>query len=199
MYNVMEKQTDSKVCHAQVVYLAKVLNKSYEEISEITSYAISTIKNYIRKFSDLLEWAKEIFESVIPKRRKHKYDDMIINNTNYDIYNDEIVEKCYLFKFLDAEGQLIYSKVGTAARQSIYKRLSQEIRSYRKSGYDIQLVEVDRVWNCGDLPAEGLESLIRSEYIKKYPKSFKKNDRFLGEFFDLSKCDKIAEDYLGIA
>jgi hypothetical protein len=55
---------------------------------------------------------------------------------------------------------------------------------------------VHRVYDCGELPAEGLESYFRAKYIKKYPNSFKKNDRFINEFFDLMQADKIAEKYL---
>ena len=57
---------------------------------------------------------------------------------------------------------------------------------------------INRIYNCGNLPSEGLESLIRSEYIKKYPKSFKKNDRFIGERFDFNLCDEIAKNYLAV-
>ena len=195
----MEKQNDTNVCHAQVVYLYEVLHKTYSEIAEITNYAVSTIKGYVKKFADLLSWAKEIFEETIEKVRKpraSKYDSVIETN-GLDITSKN-GEMCYLFRFYNAEGDLLCSKVGTTTR-TIRKRLIEELtgKTYKRMGATNAIV--DRVWNCGDMPAEGLESLIRSEYIKKYPKSFKKNDRFINELFDLDECDKIAADYLSIA
>ena len=38
-----------------------------------------------------------------------------------------------------------------------------------------------------------------AKYIKKYPESFNKNDRFIGTHFDLLVADKIAEKYLSLA
>lgn len=64
-YNAFEKQTDIRVAHAQVVYLAEVIKMNYTKIAEITGYAISTCRNYARKYFDLLEWAKEIFTGKI--------------------------------------------------------------------------------------------------------------------------------------
>lgn len=193
MYNVMEKQTDTKVAHAQVIYLSEVLKMSFDKIAEITEYAISTIKIYTRKFANLLDYAKEIFEQKIIKRRKSKYDSIIEDN-GLDIYSTGR-EICYLFEFYDDDKNLICSKVGTTTR-AVKQRLAEELRSKTYKGMGATKAIVHRVYNCGDLPAEGLESLIRSQYIKKYPHSFKKNDRFIGEYFDFDFCDKIATEYL---
>lgn len=193
MYNPLEKQTETKVAHAQVIYLSKVLSKTIDEISAITEYAKSTVKNYIRKFEDLLEWAKEIFETKLTKRRTSKYD-LMINAEGHDI-DIKSGELCYLFEFYDEAKELVCSKVGTTTR-TIRDRLKEELRSYKSFG--VESASVKRVYNCGDLPAEGLESIIRGEYIKKYPKSFKKNDRFFGEVFDFELCDNLAKNYLTI-
>lgn len=201
----MEQYTETEVRRAQIVYLKEVLGMAWDKIAEITGYAVSTVKNYARKFADLLDYAKSIFGgavekvvNVVAKNRRSKYDEMIDNFTTCDIKLKDGLQKCYLFKFLDSNNELVYSKVGTTT-DSVRNRLTTEIRDYRKSGYDIARVEIDRVWYCGELPAEGLESLIRSEYIKQYPKAFKKNDRFINTLFDLSLCDKIAKNYLEMA
>jgi hypothetical protein len=99
----------------------------------------------------------------------------------------------YLIRLLDRNGELIWSKVGTTTR-SIKKRMAEHIRYYRKDG--VASLEVTRVWNCGSLPAEGLESEFRAKYMKKYPGTFRKNDRFAGVEFDLEEADRIVENYL---
>ena len=43
---------------------------------------------------------------------------------------------CYLFKFYDSNGDLIFSKVGTTER-TIRQRLTEEIKYYRKRGIDV--------------------------------------------------------------
>lgn len=129
----------------------------------------------------------------VRKPRKSKYDE-IINSNGYNI-TAKSGEICYLFRFFNDMGELVCSKVGTTTR-TIRQRLAEELRSNTYKDMGATHAIVDRVYNCGELPAEGLESLIRSEYIRKYPHSFKKNDRFIGENFDLDYCDKVANSYL---
>lgn len=111
---------------------------------------------------------------------------------------DHANQKCYLFSFFDADDNLVCSKIGTTVR-TIRERLREELNSdtYVKMGC-VRAV-INRVYDCGELPAEGLESYFRAKYIKKYPDSFKKNDRFIGTHFDLLAADKIAEKYLSLA
>ena len=73
--------------------------------------------------------------------------------------------------------------------------MKEELRSntYKKIGC-VKAV-VDRVYDCGDIPAEGLESYFRAMYIRKYPESFKKIDRFMNEWFDLKEADEIVLKY----
>lgn len=99
----------------------------------------------------------------------------------------------YLIRLLDRNGELIWSKIGTTKR-SIKKRMAEHIRYYRKD--EVVSLELTRVWDCGDLPAEGLESEFRAKYMKKYPGTFRKNDRFAGVEFDLEEADRIVENYL---
>lgn len=84
---------------------------------------------------------------------------------------------CYLFKFYDSEGNLLFSKVGTTERR-LLTRLKEEMRSYNKAGYDIYGVAIESVFDCGMAPPEGAESFARAEFIARNPKSFIKNDRF---------------------
>ena len=104
-------------------------------------------------------------------------------------------EKVYLFKFYDYENRLLFSKVGTTKR-TIKERLNEEITSYKKR-FEIGLAEIVSVINCGEIPAEGAESIVRAVFIKKCPKSFIKNDRFLATDINVDVFNKIVYNYLG--
>lgn len=177
-----------------LVYAYNVLKMSFEEISKQVGLAKSTVQNYIRyKYSNLLDKAKKIFNKFFRKSRRN-YSKAIQTN-NVDLL-DNAKEKCYLFRFYDTNNNLVCSKVGTTTRK-VTQRLKEELRSktYSSCAYAV----IDRVYDCGEIPAEGLESRIRAEYIRKYPNSFKKNDRFVKVLFNLEEIDKIVQNYLQIA
>ena len=92
---------------------------------------------------------------------------------------------CYLFKFYDSDGNLLFSKIGTTAR-TITTRLKEEIKQYSKN-YDIEGVVIESVIDCGDIPPEGAESEARAKFIQQCPSSYIKNDRFLE--FDIAVED----------
>lgn len=109
---------------------------------------------------------------------------------------DEAEQKCYLFRFFDSEGNLICSKVGTTIHP-ILIRIKAELREYEK--LDAKTCVIDRVYDCGQIPAEGMESYFRAEYIRKHPTAFRKNDRFFSVAFDLAEADRIFSAYLYLA
>lgn len=167
------------------------LVKLYSSCKEFAEkYILNNAKMIVEKIADIVK-------TVVRKVRHSKYDDIITNYTSYDI-KQKGGELCYLFEFYNDDNILLCSKVGTTTR-TIKQRLSEELKSKTYKGMGATRATVNRVYDCGDLPAEGLESLIRSEYIKKYPRSFKKNDRFINEYFDFDECDKIAKNYLKMA
>ena len=94
----------------------------------------------------------------------------------------------------DEEGNLQFSKVGTTTRK-VSQRLKEEIRSYRKN-FSIGYAVIESVFNCGDLPAEGAESYCRAKFIKQYPHTFKKNDRFIGINIPVDDFNDIVKSYL---
>lgn len=106
----------------------------------------------------------------------------------------EKVQQLYLIRLLDKDGDLIYSKVGTTTR-STQSRMKEHLRYYYDNG--VRSLQVTRLWDCGDMEADGLESQFRAHYIKAYPGTFKKNDRFINVEFDLEEADRIAASYLG--
>lgn len=100
----------------------------------------------------------------------------------------------YIVYFYGEDGQIIYSKPGTTTR-FIKDRIKEELTAYRKSG--VCSARLMRLWNCGEMPPEGLESILRAHCIKKYPGTFVKNDRFAGVCIDLDDADRLTRDYLG--
>lgn len=189
-YNPMEYQENSHVAHGQCVYLYEVMKYSYEQISEITHYAVSTVKNYVRRFADLLEKAREWFEGKVTKRARTNYTNRIEWNCE-DIENGaNNKELFYLIRAFDENNNLLFSKVGTTTK-STETRMKQHLYYYNRHNCPVAKIIVDRVFDCGEVPAECFESFFRAYYIKKYKGSFKKNDRFFGIEFDLSKVDSI--------
>ena len=110
------------------------------------------------------------------------------------VHKGEKIQQLYLIRLLDKDGDLIYSKVGTTTR-STRSRMREHLRYYYDNG--VRGIQVTRLWNCGEMAAEGLESQFRAHYITAYPGTFKKNDRFINVEFDLEEADRIAASYLG--
>ena len=105
---------------------------------------------------------------------------------------DEADQKCYLFRFFDGEGNLVCSKVGTTTKP-ILIRIKSELREYEK--LNVVTCVIDRIYDCGHLPAEGMESDFRSKYIRKYPEAFRKNDRFFGVDIAPEVFDEIVNSF----
>lgn len=104
-------------------------------------------------------------------------------------------ELCYLIRLLDKNGNLIWSKVGTTCDMDGRMQGHLTNKSYRDAG--VTYLEVKRIWDCGELDARGLESMIRAKCIKKFGKAaYIANDRFDNVEFDYDALDKIAQDYL---
>ena len=158
----------------------------YERSAEwINLYIIDEVSKTFHKIVSLVK-------KVNIKLRKDNIfttEDSIIQN------NDKNTQKCYLIEFFDKDNQSICSKVGTTVR-TIQERIREELNSdtYKKMG--AKTCAIHRVYACGNVPAEGLESEFRAKYIRKYPDSFCKNDRFVRTQFDLAEADKIYAEYM---
>lgn len=132
----------------------------------------------------------------IGKVIKGKYEEKILESADCGGLKSEAKQKCYLFEFFDANDNSLCSKVGTTTRE-VTVRLQEELRSKTYKAMGAVRAVIHRVYDCGSIPAEGLESYFRAAYIRKYPDSFKKNDRFINLKFDLLEADKIYAEYLG--
>ena len=170
--NPFEHYDDINIKRMQVVYL-NFLKKTYKEIAKITDYAVSTVRSYCSKFCYLLEEAKNFFNNI----------------TYYEGSN-----KCYLFKFFK-DNRIIFSKIGTTVR-SVETRFNEVCKTYLNKGIDFDTAEIDAVVDCPLVPPEGVESYIRASFIKKYPHSYVKNDRFAKIDIPTSDFVKIANEYL---
>ena len=178
--DVFQKYEDVETKRMQLVYLADN-GFTADEITQWVDYASSTIKQYVKKFADLLDKAKKTFY-VITKKAKA------------EIYGKR--ELVYLFKFYDDLDELICSKVGTTTRLP-EQRMQEEIKYYVKHNIPVARAEICSVIDCGKYPAEGAESHTRGAFIKKYPEAFCKNDRFFGVNISTNLFNKLVKEYLG--
>ena len=135
---------------------------------------------------------KTIVEKLKDTRPRVRWGDKIV--AECDLL-DHATQKCYLFEFYNSHGELVCSKVGTTIRK-VTQRLKEELRSETYSKLDCQRAVIKKVYDCGTMPAEGAESYFRAYYIKKYPNSFKKNDRFMHQLFDFNFADRLMKKYL---
>lgn len=181
--DVFQNFEDTNMKRLQLVYLDS-FGFSAKEISKWVSYAESTIKTYVHKFADLLDKAKKTFYHVTKKVKK------VLQGGK---------QLVYLFKFYDSDGKLVCSKVGTTTRLP-EDRMREEIRDYRKSKdpivASIDHAEICSVIDCGAIPCEGAESITRAAFIRKYPDTFKKNDRFMGVDLSTITFNRIVKNYL---
>lgn len=178
--DVFQKFDDVEMRRMQAVYLKEDYDFSTSVIAEIAGMTVATIRKYIREFGDLLEKARQTFLKVTKKIKLEKFG------------GKQLV---YLFKFYDSAGKLICSKVGTTVRLP-ETRINEEVDYYIKHGYDVADWKICKVIDCGDIPAEGAESITRAAFIRKFPKAFCKNDRFFGVDLSVKAFEKIVEKYL---
>lgn len=178
-----ESYTETKIKRLQVVYLSYVKKLPPREIKKYVDYAISTIATYSRKFLNNLAEAKNLFDRI---------EDYIV--TKVKDLGKPGSEKCYLFKFYDFDKQILFSKVGTTTRE-VLTRAKEEFRNYSKQ-FNIGLVTIESVIDCGAVPAEGAESFCRAKFIKMFPNAFKKNDRFLNVDISTKDFNSIVSSYL---
>ena len=178
--NALQKfnKHDAHMRHLQTVYLDNH-NFELDDIAEWTGYSTNTIITYLYKFKNLLEEAKKTFYHITLKVKKE-----LIAGRQY----------VYLFKFYNRNEGTI-SKVGMTTQLPAV-RLKQEIKYYKEHGLDITDAKICSVIDCGDIPADGAESATRAYFIRKYPKAFKKNDRFLGVNISTKLFNGIVNNYL---
>lgn len=197
------------VHRAQVYFLYHVEEVRRARIAEITGYSVATLSTMRNHVGDYAELAEEIFvevveetpsEPTIPILTTYRRCGDVVVPMNYLPGCGEDVkgqQTTYLFKFYTSNSAVpVFSKIGTTAK-SVNERLRQEIGEYRKK-FDIRSVDVCRIYDCGELPPESFESYLRCKLIKKFPGTWKKNDRFfdtdIPEDLFTALCDQFANE-----
>lgn len=103
---------------------------------------------------------------------------------------------CYLFKFYDSNGELLFSKVGTTERK-LKQRLSEEINYYRKRGIDVGYATIESVFDTGDLEPEGAQDYAKGHYVRLHKGNYLRNDRFTCDI-DVNSFNNLMKDYLAV-
>lgn len=193
--NAYNQYDDCHTKYRQIVYLSEKKGESYEFIAKLTNYAVSTVRNYVRKFAHLLEEACEMFK-YSRKKKEQKNGEERPQYPGIEFVCPDITtkdsEKFYLIRAFDANGKRIFSKVGTTIREML-TRMKEHLKAYKDLG--VVKIVVDKVWDCGNLPAEGFESWFRAWYIRRWPTQFNTKDRFFDVDFDLEEAQRIFTQY----
>lgn len=195
-----EGMSPTDVRRAQIYQLYHVECEPRRIIAEITGYAVSTLSSIRNKVCVYADLAEAIFDenTVSPIEIVEVEETVVIEPVAHTkirrcgdaeipmMYLEDCgldtprTQQAYLFKFYSNNNEIpVFSKIGTTA-VSVDKRLRQEIGGYIKAGFDIRYVEVCKIYQCGNMPAEAFESYLRAMLILKYPNTWRKNDRFFG-------------------
>ena len=176
-YNVFEKQENMEIRNAQIVYLAEECQMEADEISNYVDLAVSTIKNYIKKFAHLLEKAKKWFGDKA-KQLANKIKEKC-NVTDLITYNCEHHKGdcAYIIEYFDSQHNFVFLKVGMT--NDISRRVREHLRDYTNKGFDTTYAVIKELHFAEDEEdALTLENCLRKHYKKIENNGFIKRDRF---------------------
>ena len=150
---------------------------------EVCEKIYSTCEDWAEKY--LLDPVQKIIEPILNYFWGTRRKDRVL----YDGITPlpEGTQQFYLIELLDENNELVYSKIGTTTRHTD-KRMFEHLSYYKDEG--VKYIVVKRLWDCGAEQAEYIESLFRSHYMRKYPNTWKQNDRFTKVKFDYDEADK---------
>lgn len=163
------------ICHMQVVFLNH-LRESTEKIAEVTGYAISTVKNYVKKFTDLLDDAIEFFVAKVEK-----------------VLHTDLIKKgdcAYILHIYDRKDQLRFLKIGST--NDLTKRLKQIKYYVEEKWFSGCKIQVCAQYICKSRSkAYIVESALHEHYYNKDGVTYYRQDRYTGTTYD---ADDIAND-----
>ena len=199
-YNPYVQQIDTNRRQLQVIYLYNE-GVSVQQIAEITGYAVSTVRSYVRKYEDCAKEANRLFadhiastvaRSEVRHRQGRKVTiDFLQDCGDMETRGEKLV---YLFKFYC--GTQINSKIGTTER-TITERLVEEIDTYiKKNEWAIDRVEVLKVISTRDIEPTLVESRVRSDLGIKYRNQYINNDRFMNAEVTVQEFETSVNRYL---
>ena len=172
----------------QIVYLRYIDGLTPSQIAKYTHYALSTIRSYMYKYTNLLEEAKAYFQ-IIKELTIHP---MIENPYGYNLHTKD--NYFYLIKFYDEEENFLMSKVGTTDR-TLSTRLTEHFKT--NSPYDrmnAKYLVINKIYKCNGLN-KGVEKYLIGLLIKKYPNAHRGEDQFAIDL-DWAEWDEIITNYL---
>ena len=200
-----------EVRYAQIYALYTFESLQRSAIAHYTGYACSTISTMRSKMYDYATLARQLFleenqnentpqtENTTPttimrhfRNGKPSVPMQFMDGCGDNLKNQQAV---YFFKFYN-ETELLFNKIGTSAKD-VVGRLRDEIGEYSKK-LDVRRVEVHRIYACGEYPAEGAESHLRSAFIRHYPKAYRKNDRFFNVDIAPEVFDQYIQEYFNL-
>ena len=199
-YNPYVQQIDTNRRQLQVIYLYNE-GVPVQQIAEITGYAVSTVRSYVRKYEDCAKEANRLFadhiastvaRSEVRHRQGRKVTiDFLQDCGDMETRGEKLV---YLFKFYC--GTQINSKIGTTER-TITERLVEEIDTYiKKNEWAIDRVEVLKVISTRDIEPALVESRVRSDLGIKYRNQYINNDRFMNAEVSVQEFETSVNRYL---
>ena len=149
------RETDKGLRNGAIVYLYHDKGMSCEIIANLCGLAISTVKTYVKKFINLLAWAREQFKETCKK----------FTARNFYVYIDKVTMP---------NGET-WCKIGQTTQTPNTRAKTFKWHDVRPSK-----VEVMRVFHCKDMIAMcNLEDLFRIAMTEINPAKFCKNDRLL--------------------
>lgn len=177
---IYHENISSKTAHAQVVYLFEVKKLCFEKIAEITRYAVSTVRGYVKKFANLLDYALNVFRSRTKKAKE--------NSITWEVEYQP--KPCaYIIEFFDKSG-FRWLKIGKA--NDIRTRAPQHLSFTEYGKHGITSSVIRQVFYVdSDDDALIMESMLRKHYKAKENHGFISRDRFGNCHYD---CEDIMND-----
>lgn len=161
--NAASQNNNKHLRNAALVFLHYDEQFTFEDLAKVCTLARATIATYVRKFKNLLEWARKEFTTV-----HKKFNRKISRTTKFWVYIDKITFK---------DGA-VWCKIGQTS-QTPEKRAHQ----IKKTGWQDGTLKPEKIevcWfaECKDEAAtEIMENVLRIAMIKLNPSKFLKNDR----------------------
>lgn len=161
-----KQDSDLKLRNAALVYLYHDYDMMPSKLAQICSLARTTIASYVRKFADLLDWAREKFQQVKKAVRK-------VTEEKFYVYIDQI--------FMP-NGE-VWCKIGQSKRSA-----EQRVKDMCRDGWTVDgekhvrpsSINIMHTIECKSASAMNcLEDCLRIAMVALNPDKFHKEDRLL--------------------
>lgn len=153
-YDLYSQNKETEVLHAQVACLYWKMQEEIQRIAEITGYATSTVKSYVRKYSDLVDKYDYYFNPDAPQGEKIVRKPLPFFSDDYP--KVEVPETCGLYlvgsTHFDPILEITYYWIKVGMSTNLVKRLN----SYRTEN---PMIFVADTWE------EDRETVFDAEFV----------------------------------